>query len=396
VVLAADEPRSRGAQLAAVGGCAGCHTRENGPPFAGGVPITTSFGTIYATNITPDNQTGIGNWSTANFVNAMRYGVEPSGRHLYPAFPYDHFTHATDADLDLLYGYLRSVEPVHAAPKDDELAFPFGLRASLAAWNLLYLHPGPVAVDGSQSTEFNRGRYLVESLGHCGGCHTPRGALGAELQDQDLSGAVIEGWYAPPLNAKTPSPVPWTVERLVTYLKYGIAPGHAIAAGPMQDVIVNLSRSSEADLRAIATFLVVSMGPQTDARKARADAALELSKSPLSLRPTASTDRELAAGASIYASTCAQCHDAGRRLSSNSALQLPLAVAVHDADPRSLLRIIRGGVMPSRDERGRWMPGYDGALTDAQLVALAVYLRSAAGQEPPWPDLAEAVKESAE
>jgi mono/diheme cytochrome c family protein len=186
------------------------------------------------------------------------------------------------------------------------------------------------------------------------------------------------------------------VDALADYLKHGITPGHAIAAGPMQDVIVNLSQASDCDIRAIATFLISSMGPQTPLRKARADSALNRAASPLTLQSMTGTDDKFALGASVYADACAGCHDSGRRLSSNSALRLPLAVAVHDADPRSLLRIIREGVTPRHDARGRWMPAFDGALTDEQLAALVVYLRSAAGQEAPWPDLAEAVKESAQ
>jgi mono/diheme cytochrome c family protein len=389
-----DDEVARGARLAALGGCAGCHSREDAPPFAGGVPISTSFGTIYATNITPDRATGIGTWSETDFVRAMREGIEPSGRHLYPAFPYDHFTHTSTADLHLLYAFLVALQPAYAEPKQDELDFPFGFRGAMAEWNLLYLHEGPLAAVPAEDPEFDRGRYLVTSLGHCGGCHTPRGALGAERADQELSGAIVDGWYAPPLNAESPSPIPWTVDQLADYLRFGIASDHAIAGGPMQHVTMNLGQGNDRDLHAIAVYLVRLMGPVTTAQSMRAAGAAERAMRPLSLEP-ANADPEQAIGASVYVNACGECHDAGRRLSSGGALQLPLAVAVHDADPHSLLRIIREGVIPTSDARGRWMPGFDGALTDVELQALSAYLRRAAGGEPPWPDLPQAVIESA-
>ena len=169
-----------GARLAAIGNCNVCHTAPGGAPFAGGLALPTPFGTIQSTNITPDPATGIGRWSETAFVRAMREGVDREGRHLYPAFPYDHFTRVTDQDNRALYAYLMTRRPIQASPPPNDLRFPFDQRILLAGWKMLYLRQGPLAIETDRSPEWNRGRYLVEGLGHCGACHTPRDGLGAE------------------------------------------------------------------------------------------------------------------------------------------------------------------------------------------------------------------------
>jgi mono/diheme cytochrome c family protein len=225
----------RGAGLAAVGDCASCHTAAFGAPYAGGVALRTPFGTIHGTNITPDPDTGIGRWSEAAFVRAMREGVDREGKQLYPAFPYDHFTHASDDDLHALYAFVMTRDPVHAPNVANALRFPFGFRPLIAGWKLLFLKRGPEpVVDPIQSATWNRGAYLVRSLGHCGACHTPRNALGAEERSREFAGGVAEGWYAPALDEHSPSPLPWSVDELAEYLRTGIAGDHAIAGGPMQ------------------------------------------------------------------------------------------------------------------------------------------------------------------
>jgi mono/diheme cytochrome c family protein len=385
----------RGAQLAALADCAGCHTATHGAPFAGGTRIDTPFGSFYGSNLTPDPRTGIGRWSLAAFMRAMRDGVARDGRHLYPAFPYDHFSSVTDADLAALYAFLMTGTPVVAEPPPARLRFPFGFRPLLAFWNLLFLPSGSYIADPKQSAEWNRGAYLVQSLGHCGACHTPRNVLGAEDRARALQGGEAEGWYAPPINAESPSPLPWTADELHEYLRTGLTRSHAIAGGPMAQVVSGMNAALDADVRAIAVYIAAQMGdPRTPERTARGAASATRAAQPLTATPTVDGGDEIVLGASIYASACASCHDRGRSVSSNGALQLPVAVAVYDSDPRSLLRIVRDGIAPGAGTSGRWMPAFGSSLTDDQLTALAAYLRRHAANAAPWPDLSKAVVET--
>ena len=390
----------RGAELAAIGNCAACHTTLDGRPYAGGVALATSFGTIYGTNITPDPQTGIGTWSQTAFVRAMREGVARDGQQLYPAFPYDHFTKVTEPDLEALYAYLITRDPARAENRRNALRFPFNFRPLIAVWKSRYLDTTSFRPDSAQSSQWNRGAYLVQSLGHCSSCHAPRNALGAEDRRDRFGGGEAEGWYSPALNGKSPSPLPWNVEQLTTYLRNGVAADHAVAGGPMQSVVHGLSRANEEDVRAMAVYLVSNLGASTAERDARAQRSLRrASQGPLAAQPlvfsaTADDTAQMKLGASVYQGACASCHDAGRKISSSSAMQLPLAIAVHDPDPRSLIRVIRDGIEPADGERGRWMPGYGDALTDEQITALVAYLRRAATNEPPWADVARRVHEA--
>ncbi len=195
---------ARGRELAAIGDCVGCHTAPGGAPNAGGRAIETPFGVVYGTNLTPDVATGIGAWSLAAFVRAMREGVSRDGRHLYPAFPYPSFTRASDDDLTALYAWLMTRAPVRNDVPKTSLAPPFGIRPAMVVWNALFLSPGPSSDDASRSAQWNRGRMLVDGLGHCGACHSARNALGAERDDRYLSGAVVDGWDAPALNGLGP------------------------------------------------------------------------------------------------------------------------------------------------------------------------------------------------
>lgn len=187
----------RGAALAAIGNCNVCHTTPGGKFYAGGRALPTPFGTIYATNITPDPATGIGGWSEDAFRRALRTGVARDGHHLYPVFPYDHFIYVTDADAHALYAFLMTRAPVSAQAKPNDLRFPFSWRPILAGWKLLYLRHDGFKPEASQSADWNRGGYLVEGLAHCGACHTPRNAEGAEKHDQKFAGGSSEGWNAP-------------------------------------------------------------------------------------------------------------------------------------------------------------------------------------------------------
>jgi len=390
----------RGELLAAVGNCGSCHTTRDGAPYAGGVPLRTPFGTIYTTNITPEPETGIGAWSEAAFRRALRQGVSRDGHLLYPAFPYDHFTHLTDADIGALYAFVMTRDPVRFEPPPNRLRFPMQFRPLVAVWNALYLHEGPLPQQAEQGAEVGRGAYLVEALAHCGACHSPRNKLGAERPEAYLAGGDAEGWHATALNGQSPSPVPWTAQALADYLRTGLAADHAITAGPMQDVVRNLSYADAADVQAMAAYIHAQMGPPTREQQAREAASRQKAAQPSlaaaqpSTAAAADDGAMLALGAAVYATSCAECHDLGRELSSNTALRLPLAVALHLPDPRNLIHITRHGIEPPGGEPGRWMPPFEGSLTDEQLAALVVWLRRQGADAPPWPDVLRTVKEN--
>jgi mono/diheme cytochrome c family protein len=374
----------KGAELSALGNCNTCHTASGGKPYAGGRALDTPFGRFYGTNITPEPDTGIGRWSEAAFRRAMREGLDREGRHLYPAFPYEYYTKLSDEDIRALYAYFMTREPVRAGTPPHELRFPFSLRGLLGAWKALYFEPGVFQADPRKDAQANRGAYLAEGLAHCGACHTPRSALGAELSERPFAGGEAEGWHAPALDAANPAPIPWSAEQLFTYLRTGLAERHAIAAGPMDPVVRNLARVPEEDVRALAGYFAALAGPPSPERRQKAAAALA----------QAERDRAVpASGGTLYAGACGICHDRGRGATSGSALHLALATAVTVPTSRNLVRITLEGIAPPPGEPGRSMPGFAGALTDAQLAELMHYSRARfGGGAPPWTDVEEALQ----
>ncbi|OYX82001.1 MAG: aldehyde dehydrogenase, partial [Azorhizobium sp. 32-67-21] len=239
----------------------------------GGRAMETPFGTVYSTNLTPDPETGIGRWSYAAFERAMREGISRDGHHLYPAFPYTSFTRTSDTDLQALYAYLMSQPAVSAPTPEARMTFPFNVRPLMAGWNALFLKTGQLEADPAQSPQWNRGRYLVEGLGHCGACHTPRNAFGAEKTGAaHLAGAMVDGWEAPALTALSKAPIPWSEADLFAYLRTGFSPHHGTAAGPMGPVVQELAHLPDADIRAMATYLASYAGPPLADPAARAEA----------------------------------------------------------------------------------------------------------------------------
>jgi mono/diheme cytochrome c family protein len=390
---------AKGAQLAAIGQCGVCHTRAGGKPYAGGFPVETPFGVVYGTNITPDRDAGIGAWSEEAFRRALREGVARDGSHLYPAFPYDHFTRLTDGDISALYAFLMTRDPVAQADRPPQLTFPLNFRIFAAGWQLLFLDKGPYRNDPAQSAEWNRGAYLAEGVGHCGACHTPRNALGAERKTKAYGGGTSEGWSAPALNASSPAPVPWTAEQLTAYLKSGFADQHGFAAGPMQPVAVNLGKVAEADVRAIATYIAPFIGPRAAAdRQRQTDAALAFARQrAVSVNDLARTTTGVAsaddhsAGGALFAGACATCHRAGGGLPASRPVALALSTAVNASEPTNLLHIVVDGIHPPAGERGPIMPGFSGALTDPQIIALADYVRAHYSRGQAWPNIAAAL-----
>ncbi len=378
----------RGRVLAAIGNCNDCHTVRGGKAFAGGLPVPTPFGTIFSSNITPDPETGIGRWSEAAFRRAMRSGVARDGQHLYPTFPYDHFTNVTDADDHALYAYLMTRPPVHAPARANQLSFPLDQRFVIAGWKLLFLRHGSYRPDNTQSAEWNRGAYLVEGLAHCGACHTPRNALGAERASAQFAGGDVENWKAYAINAQSPAPVPWDADALFAYLRDGWHPDHGVARGPMAQVVGNLSQVPQSDIRAIAIYMAGVFGPPTEDRKRRGEAVLAQTRS-----PAVQASRTETAGASIYAAACATCHESGRPLP-YGGVNLALSTAISSPDPRNAANIVLSGVRPVEGERSPIMPGFAGSMNDGQISALLNYLRTRFSNQPAWTDVEKTVEDA--
>lgn len=386
----------RGAELAALGDCITCHTAPSGKTFAGGRAIQTPFGIIHSTNITPDEDTGIGRWSEAAFDRAMREGVDRHGRHLYPAFPYDHFTLVSDDDNHALYAYLMTRTAVRAPPRPNELPFPLSWRPMLAGWKLLFLRNGPFVPDPGRDAVHNRGAYLVEGIGHCGACHTPRNALGAERSKQAFGGGDAEGWRAFNLDGASPSPVPWSEDSLYAYLRQGWHGLHGVARGPMAPVTDSLASVSDADVRAIASYVAEQIGRPSPGRRQQGDALAAKAAGQASApgaRPQSAGSQTFAPpvsdrpGASIYAGACASCHDAGRPVP-YGGLNLALSTAVSADSSRNFVNIVLGGIAPADGKRGPIMPPFAASLSDRQLIALSDEVRRRFGDKPAWLDTA--------
>jgi mono/diheme cytochrome c family protein len=379
----------RGRDLAAIGNCSDCHTLRGGQSFAGGFPVPTPFGTIYSSNITPDPETGIGRWPEAAFRRAMRSGVDRDGRHLYPTFPYDHFTNVSDDDDRALYAYLMTRQPVHAPARDNQLSFPFDQRFVIAGWKLLFLRQDSYRPDPTQSADWNRGAYLVEGLAHCGACHTPRNALGAERASAPFAGGDVENWHAPAINDRSPSPVPWNTDALFAYLRNGWHPDHGVARGPMAQVVGNLSSVPEGDVRAIATYMAGVFGPPTPDRQRRGEAALARASAPAT---RASPDNN-ALGASIYAAACATCHETGRALP-YGGVNLGLSTAISGPDPRNAANILLSGIRAVEGERSPIMPAFANSMNDDQVAALLNYLRARFSHRPAWTGVEQTIADA--
>lgn len=373
----------RGEMLAAIGNCATCHTTPDGRSFAGGLAIATPFGRVFSTNITPDPDTGIGRWSEAAFSRAMRKGVDRQGRHLYPAFPYDHFTLVSDADNRALYAYVMTREPVSARAPSPELPFPLNVRSVVAGWKLLYFREGPYRVDPAYDAEWNRGAYLAEGLGHCGACHTPRNGLGAEKRDRPFAGGEVEGWHAYALDRTSPAPVPWQRDSLHAYLRNGWHENHGVARGPMAPVTSNLAAVPGADVRAIATYVMQRMGPADVRRQRRADELVAAARKPADA-PRAAQEHEH--GRQIYVAACSACHDGGQT-PPLGGMSLRLSSGVTGPVPTNLINVIFFGLAAADGEPGPMMPGFADSMDDAQVKALVAYIRAGFGNQPAWADL---------
>ncbi|MDA7419083.1 molybdopterin-dependent oxidoreductase [Xenophilus arseniciresistens] len=367
------ETIERGRVLAAAGDCVVCHTAPGGQPYAGGLAMETPFGAIHTTNLTPDAQTGLGQWSFSAFQRAMREGISRDGRHLYPAFPYTAFAKTSDDDLQALYAYFMSLPPVHAPTPANDLKFPFNLRPLMAGWNALFHDPRPHQNVATQSVDWNRGAYLVNGLGHCAACHSPRNALGAEKTGPAfLSGAMIDGWEAPALTALSNSPVPWDAEGLYAYLRHGHSPRHGVAGGPMAEVVREMQALPDADIRAMATYLASFNPAPPPQQPQQKDQAWSIVQS-----AAAGQGQLLGPGQRLFDSACAACHhdgDGPTLLGVNTPLALNSQLS--SARPDNLIRTILDGVRAPATRKLGYMPAFRDALSDAQIAELALYMRA--------------------
>jgi mono/diheme cytochrome c family protein len=378
VLGSADSPSSqvqRGQYLAVAGDCTACHTAPGGAFLAGGVPLQTPFGRLVPPNITPD-PTGIGGWTDAQFIRAMRHGIAPGWKHLYPGFPYVYFTKISDSDLTALHDYLNTVKPVSHAVVANQLPFPYDIRASMIGWNLLFFAPGRFKPDARQSEVWNRGAYLVEAPGHCGACHTPKNFLGADKESRYLQGGLLGGWYAPDLTGNPRTGLgKWSVQDIADYLRTGHNAEDS-AAGPMADVVMNSTAfMTPQDLQAIAVYLK-SQPSYSDTAAAVAVPA---------------SAPAMQAGAKIYQDNCAMCHAPDG--SGVTRLFPPLAgnAVVQSPDPATVIRVVLQGIQSSYTSQaptGLAMPTFGWKLSDAQVADVTTYIRNA------WGNVAPAVTET--
>jgi len=355
-----------GRYQAVLGDCEGCHTAPGGKLFAGGLVLETPFGKIVTPNVTSDREFGLGAWSEADFRRAVREGVSPGGKRLYPAMPYPAYARMSDADIASLWTYMKSVAPVHRAVEANLLPFPFNIRALMAGWNWLYFKPAAFVPTAGKSATWNRGAYLVTGPGHCAACHTAKTLLGSDRAEA-LTGASLQGWFAPEITGAKPRGIGnWSAGDVVAYLKSGWN-SHGVASGPMVEVVEHsTSQMTDADLGAIAVYLK----DQPAAEEVRTASA------------PAPGDPAMQAGAALYQNNCTGCHGAdgkGERLifpplAGNAILIQPSA--------ESLIRVVLEGAQAAGTKSAPTspsMPSFAWKLNDAQVADLLTYIRNSWG-----------------
>jgi mono/diheme cytochrome c family protein len=350
----------RGRYLTQAADCVACHTTADGAPFAGGYALQSPFGTIYGTNITPDKDTGIGGYTANDLYGVLHDGTTPSGKHLYSAMPYTSYRLLAREDSDAIYAYLMSLPPVHLQNQITQLRWPYNWRWALAFWNWLY-RDAPAAPT-EKSTQWQRGRYVVDALGHCGECHTPRNRLGAMQWDAALTGGDLGHFRAPDITPQGLAERGWTPDDIKRYMRDGIT-----AQGSAFDemfMVIDLSTRylSDADLAAAATYLFDDK-PTTTTQSIAAD--------------TESTGRQ------VYVAVCAGCHGLEREGKPHVTVALQGNSTVKQNNPQNLVRAILLG-LPEYDfpglERRQEMPGFANTLNDADIATVVNYLRASGGQ----------------
>lgn len=384
---------ARGAYLARLGDCAACHSVPGTPAFTGGLPLKSPLGTIYSTNITPDRETGIGTYTLNDFDRALRRGESPR-HHLYPAMPYASFAKTSSDDIGALYAYfMNGVAPVHRRPPATSLPFPFSQRWGLAAWNLLFLERSTYRDDSARSAQWNRGAYLVQGLGHCGSCHTPRGLAYQEqgysqASSRYLVGGVNDHWLAPSLTgAGTSGLQAWSESQLVQFLKTGHG-ARAMAFGPMKQVVIeSTGYLDEGDLRSVSIYLK-SLAPEQPT-----GSSLAQSRADRTVDWLASGDVR-APGGGLFNNFCAKCHQANGQGDPAKAPALAGSGVVRAADPSSVIHMILSGgkpVQPQGMPAIEPMPAFADQFDDREIAEVASFVRGAWGNNAP-PVTARSVK----
>ena len=360
-------PVEQGRYLAAAGDCAGCHTAEGGAPYAGGRPLETPFGTVLSANLTPD-ASGLKGWSADQFYRAMHEGISANGDHLYPAFPYNYFAKMPRADTDALFAWLQSLPPVANKPDRNRLPFPFNIRGLMSVWNLLYLDKATFVPDPAHDAQWNRGAYLVEGPGHCAACHTPKTMLGGPKSGRDFQGGAFGTWFAPDLTPNGRTGLGgWTRDETVAFLKTG-RNAHASASGEMGLVVQDsTSALSDDDLQAIAAWL----GDRA------ASPAVQM---------TPPEPAQMTTGEAVFVDECSGCHLMHGQGQALAFPPLAHSANVQQADPTTTLHLILAGVQasPTRAQPTPFtMPAFAWKLDDAQVAAVATYVRNNWGNAAP-------------
>ncbi len=363
---------AKGEYLARAGDCIACHTAREGKIFAGGLPMMTPFGTLYTSNITPDNQTGIGTWTSDQFYTMMHNGRFPDGGLVYPAMPFPSYTKVTREDSDAIYAYLRSIPPVKQPNRPHDLRFPYNNRSLIIGWRTLFFKEGEYKPDPTKSADWNRGAYLVEGLGHCGMCHTAINALGGSSESQAFEGGLIpmQNWYAPSLTSNKEAGLgDWSIEEITDYLRTGVSARGAVY-GPMAEVVYNsLQYLDDRDIRAMAIYLK-SLSQGTSPEK------------PARALPSAESSLLLSLGKPLYDRECASCHGATGLgmpphyppLAGNQSIQMVSAV-------NAIRMVLNGGYPPGTagNPRPYGMPPFAQRLSDDEVAAVVTYIRTSWG-----------------
>lgn len=364
----------RGAYVAVAADCYACHTAKGGAPWAGGLPLQTPFGTIYSSNISPDKDNGIGNWSRADFHHALRDGIGKGGKHLYPAMPYASYRQMTPEDVDAVYAYLMTREPMKVANKKNELAFPFNIRQSLTFWNLVNLPGEKPANDPARSEVWNRGHYLADALAHCGECHTPRNLMQGMEQSKYLQGTLIEGIVAPDITKDGLTRMGFDVPLLASFMKSGISAQGAMTNQMFDVVHFSTQYMTDDDMKALSAYL---FGLDAVPEKS---AVLPAPK-PVEVAP------ELAASArGTYTNLCSGCHGAEGQGIPHVVVPLATNASLRITDARNFVHTVLHGISAQRFpglERMQPMPSFEDKLTDQQMADLANWARATWGGQQP-------------
>lgn len=363
----------RGGYLALVGNCMGCHTTRGGEPYAGGRKMRTPFGVFVTPNITPDDDTGIGQWDKEDFWQAMHHGKSKDGRYLYPVFPYIEYTKVTRQDSDMIFAYLHSLPPVVQNNPPHKIDSPYDNQWLLRLWRTWYFTEGVYEPDSSKNEEWNRGAYLVQGLGHCNACHTSRNVWGAS-QDGELAGGEIMGihWYAPSLISPLEAGMgDWPVEAIVELLSTGIT-RHAVTSGPMATIVrQSLQHLSVDDMRAMAVYLQSISKKEIDVKKTKKIPVL-----PEAVR------QFLSQGELIYEKHCQDCHGLSGQGVPNIYPPLAGNRNVTMTSPLNAIRsVLYGGYPPSTagNLRPYGMPPYQHIIYDIEISQVVSYIRNAWG-----------------